>query len=321
LSIEPDHAPGWTEWTVSAVNGLVGDHLSRRRNALAIDMALIHANRPLALSADAILEAHPRPTGQVCLLVHGLGGNEGVWVFRDAEHGDVSYGALLAAHLGYTPFYLRYNTGLPVTENGRRLAALIDRLLAVYPVPVRELVLIGHSMGGLVLRGACQHAVAVHRPWVEHVTRMFYLGTPHDGAGLENLAHQATTALHALGSPITRILANFLDIRSEGVKDLRHGDRLDADVLEDVAGAPNRGPRRRVPWLAHARHYLVLGTLTADPSHVMSRLFGDGLVSPPRAPAHPPTNRHIQVFPGIRHLGLARTPEIYRQIREWCETP
>ncbi len=60
-----------------------------------------------------------------------------------------------------TPVYLRYNTGLPVGRNGADLAWLLDDLVAAWPVPVRSIALVGHSMGGLVVRAAF-HAAA-HR--------------------------------------------------------------------------------------------------------------------------------------------------------------
>ena len=85
------------------------------------------------------------------------------------------------AELGYTPLYLRYNTGLTVADNGQQLARQLQKLLAVYPQPVDELVLIGHSMGGLVARSACQQASAENLPWLNLTRMVICLGSPHQG--------------------------------------------------------------------------------------------------------------------------------------------
>jgi len=53
--------------------------------------------------------------------------------------------------------YLHYNSGLHVSINGRAFAGLIEDLLRAWPVPVQELVIIGHSMGGLLARSACHY--------------------------------------------------------------------------------------------------------------------------------------------------------------------
>jgi pimeloyl-ACP methyl ester carboxylesterase len=166
------------------------------------------------------------------------------------------------------PSLLRYNSGLPIWTNGQRLAALLDELLASYPAPVQDLLLIGHSMGGLVLRSACFYGAQQQLPWVAQVSRVVYLGTPHDGADLERLAHVTETTLQTVPNPITRIVGRFLHQRSQGVKDLRTGALLEPDG----AAAPE------TPWLAAAEHFLMAGTLTDDVQHPATLLFGDGLV-------------------------------------------
>ena len=192
-------------------------------------------------------------------------------------------------------------------------------------MPVDDLVLIGHSMGGLVLRSACYYGAEHQLAWVQQVSRIFYLGTPHDGADLERLAHVATMTLQAVPNPITQIIGNFLNQRSQGVKDLRYGTLLAPDGTDDAPSGSTQ-QRRDVPWLAAAEHFLVAGTLTEDPEHVATVLFGDGLVALPRT-AEPETpaqgrlpipSNQVQVFPRVHHLKLTRDPDVYQQINAWC---
>jgi len=94
----------------------------------------------------------------------------------------VPYGLRLRAELGYTPVYVRYNTGRHVSDSGHDLAGLLDALLAAWPRQVDEFLLVGHSMGGLVIRSACHYGRQASAPWVDRVRHVFYLGSPHLGA-------------------------------------------------------------------------------------------------------------------------------------------
>lgn len=320
-----ERTPQWTEWGISVLNGMIGDYLHHRRNGLAIEMAFYHRNRPLMLTRESLLQAYPNPTEKLCILVHGLGCNEGVWDFPVTVPGDParSYGTLLQQELGYTPFYLRYNTGLPVAENGNALADLLDALLKCYPLDVQDIVLIGHSMGGLVLRSACHYGIRRGSSWVNKVKRVFYLGMPHEGAVLEKVGNMVVTVLQTVPNPITRLIGNILDRRSQGVKDLRSGNWLAEDGLDNDLEI---GRRENAPWLAHARHYLLMGTLTEDPNHALAVLLGDALVrlprvygqSSPTVDGNPMPNPHIKIFPKVDHMRLARDAKVYEQIKRWC---
>ncbi len=316
--------PSWLDQGVSVLNGFLGDYLTETENGLDIEMAFYHENAALALDGAAIRAAYPNASSKLCVLAHGLASHEGIWSFRDSAPAAelVSYGTLLQADFGYTPFYLRYNTGRPVYHNGQQFAALLDKLLAVYPVPVEDIVLIGHSMGGLVIRSACHYGELYQYDWVARVTRIFYLGTPHAGAPLERLVSRTARVLHAVPNPITKVIGDVLNVRSRGIKDLGNGRLLDYETLED----PEEGWRSealKTPWLEHAQHYMAVGTLTADPTHILGRAVGDALVLSASArgvaEAEAAAHHHFRVFPGVRHTRLAHDAAVYAQIKAWCE--
>jgi pimeloyl-ACP methyl ester carboxylesterase len=293
----------WGALGVSIVNGFWGDYLQKRGNGLALEMGFYCARRPLRLTTDQLLHAHPQPSAKICILVHGLSCNEQVWTFaakastEQMGSSPVDYGTLLRAE-GYTPFYLRYNTGLPVSDNGRSLAKLLHTLCESYPIPVEEIVLIGHSMGVLVVRNASHQAMLHQDEWVQKVTHVFYVGTPHDGANLERTAHGAARLLATVPNSITRLVGNVIDLRSQGIKDLRESH--DA-----------------VPWLPHAQHYLVSGTLTADPNHPLAAILGDGLVTAPDDNIGEIPFENICALGSIGHLQLAHDWRVYRQMISW----
>ena len=74
-----------------------------------------------------------------------------------------NYGTALAEVLGQTPIYLLYNSGRHVSTNGQDLSELLEKLLAQWPVPVEELVIVAHSMGGLVARSAVHYGQAAQK--------------------------------------------------------------------------------------------------------------------------------------------------------------
>jgi triacylglycerol lipase len=304
---DPSHS--LPERGVSILNGMIGDYLQLRGNELAIGMSFRHLGRPLALDAASLRAAHPAPTRKLCVLIHGFCCNESVWTFPTGIRGrrNESYGTRLQHDAGYTAFYVRYNTGLPIAESAARLATLLSELAAAYPLPIEEITLIGHSMGGLVIRGACASARPASAGWLAGVRRAIYIGTPHDGADLERFAHGATGALKAFPGHVTQLIGDLLNLRSRGTKDLGEGH------VPPAGGA--------APWLATARHYLLMGTLTKDPKHPVGRIFGDALVRVPTAKdaaAEDSREPDVIVFPGVHHLALAHDEAVYRCIRQIC---
>lgn len=302
-------AQSWPERGVSILNGMVGDYLHRRGNDLAIAMSFRHDGQPLPLNAASLRAANPMLTRRICVLVHGYCCNESVWTFpaKDADTQGDSYGTRLQLDCGSTPFYVCYNTGLPIVSSGGHLAQLLDELVAAYPLPIEEITLIGHSMGGLVIRSACDPARPETGRWLAQVKHVIYIGTPHDGADLERVAHLTTGTLRAIPTVVTRLLGDILNLRSRGTKDLHHGQ-----PLSDL------GP---LPWLASARHHSLMGTLTKDPGHPVGRIFGDALVRVPQANAGSGGKAaapDIIVFSGIHHLALAHDANVYQCIRQIC---
>lgn len=262
----------------STINGLIGDRLERERPRLAITMAPRVADRDVALTSEGLAAAYPDATGRVAVFLHGLFENEGSWQRGRARRGTTYVEEL--ADLGWTPVLLRANTGLSVRANGASLAALLDRLVAHWPTGVSELVLVGHSMGGLVIRAAT--AVQGEWTWRERVTNVVTLGTPHLGAPLARGVRQGSGALARM--PEVAGFGRILDQRSVGVDDLING--LD----EDFAPLP------------HARYRLVSATLATSPRHPASAFFGDLLVR--QSSAYGRDRRGRDLFPDSEVLHL-----------------
>ena len=280
----------------SALNAAFGDHLAQTGNVLAIAMGIYHHGMPLASERDAIAAAFPAAGRRLCLLIHGLAFDEHCW--QPAEAHEVEFAGALETEFGYTPLYLRYNTGLPIADNGARLAALLEELIAAWPEPVDDLLLIGHSMGGLVAREACEVAADSDLRWPQVTSMLICLGSPHLGSPVERLGHAVNIALeqHAITAPLGKIAAR----RSQGVKDLRHGPGASAVTPHAIA----------LRFLG--------GTLTDDVDHPLAGWFGDGLVTMGSATDHPVTGDVKSArIGGIAHMALTTEPRVLAQIRSW----
>lgn len=181
----------------SALNGAFGDHLAASNNLLAISMAIHVDGAPVSLDAASLHAAFPNAGKRLCVFIHGLSCDEHCWeADKTATKPEVNFGRQLHSEFGYTPLYLRYNTGLPIADNGAQLAVLLDELLDAWPQPDSELLIIGHSMGGLIALGACEQSANEGMAWPQAMRMLICLGSPHLGSPVERLGHLATSMLH-----------------------------------------------------------------------------------------------------------------------------
>ncbi len=316
---------------LAILNGAHGDLVQRAAPSLALPMAIRSGGRSVPVRAGALGDVFPEATGRLAVFLHGLTETEGAWCYKAEQHHgrrDVSFGTLLRRDLGLTPVFLRYNTGLHISDNGRSLDDLLAALVREWPVAVQDMVVVGHSMGGLVARAALHRAKGgtdEAREWTHLVRDTITLGTPHLGAPLERGAHRLTHTLARL--PETRPLARLLAGRSVGIKDLRRGTLVEEDWSGRDLDSAEAAAHTHVPLHDGARHFVVLATLTRDPAAAMAHVVGDLLVMPRSAMgdtgdddrlAFPPD--HVHRLGGLHHFDLLSHPAVYAQIRTWLES-
>ncbi|MGE0708380.1 MAG: esterase/lipase family protein [Planctomycetota bacterium] len=309
------------EFAVAILNGLVGDYLEREGNGLATEMGLYRELRRVEPERADLARAYPDATPRVALFVHGVCCAETIWRFPDGD----DYGRRLARERGITPLYLRYNSGRSIAENGRDLADLLQRVSEAYPLALERLLLVGYSMGGLLLRSACHFAAEQGLPWLERVERAIYIGTPHAGAPAERVGRLAARLLRAIPDPYTRLVAELGDLRSAGIKDLGDADLRDEDRASLSGRLSLRDRRHPLPLLPRFPHFLLAGSLKM-PAPVAS-LFGDAVVPLSSATAERMLETeqlalpadHVRVLPGRTHVALPRCEDAYRAILGWSD--
>ena len=285
---------------ISALNGVFGDALAQAGNSLAVRMSLHQHGAELPLTPEGLSNLRPC----VALFIHGLACDETSWSVKgNAKSSD--YGSSLERDLGMSAIYLRYNTGLAVDGSAQALSDMLERLVQNAPPRLRQLTLIGHSMGGLVARRASALAGASNFSWQRRVGSIICLGTPHQGSGWEKLGHVTAAALNV--SRVTQPLARLANARSQGIQDLRRGMLKTRAVFN----APVEPPLR-----------LITGGLNDDTSSLIGKLvgtvLGDGLVVQ-RSAADDGLTGDVQRLhlPGVSHMALLHDARVYVALRGW----
>ena len=323
------------EALLAALNGVLGDYLEQTHNPLAIEMRLRQAGVALTLAPDALGRAFDPPRGRLLILLHGLCMNDLQWDAGGPIEPVHNHGAALAHDLGASSLYLHYNSGRHISTNGQGLAELLEALVAAWPVEVTDIVLLGHSMGGLVARSALHYGALGRNRWPSLVRRMVFLGTPHHGAPLERGGHWIDTLLRSTG--YTAPFARLSRVRSAGITDLRHGNVLDEDWHGHDRFAHAHDMRSPLPLPDGVRCYAIAAT-TADAREVgaapepstatitkWATLPGDGLVPVASALGHHADPRHALslqpgdcwIAPATGHIELLSSRAVYERLRNW----
>lgn len=341
------------EAALAAINGVLGDQLEAEANPLATRMSL----RMNGAALDFATLGKAPVGGKILLLVHGLCMNDMQWQPKPAlptkaqpESNPPSaaqdYAGWLAQHLGYQPIFLRYNSGRHISENGRELSAQLQRLVALWPQPITEIAVVAHSMGGLVVRSACAHAMqeplgsaaSGHAGWLALLKKIAFLGTPHHGAPLERAGNFVDMLLGA--TRWSAPLAKLGQLRSAGITDLRRGNLLAQDWAGQGRFDTGADTRTPVPlpggvacFAVAASTSYIRSDLAAKPlsqAHALrDRILGDGLVPVPSALGqHPDATRQLAFAPenlwiaqGMSHLQLLSDPRVGQRLLAWFAPP
>lgn len=301
---------------LSLINGVFGDHLESTANPLAISMTFCVAGRPLVLTGESLARALPSLTGKIVVFVHGLCLNDAHW-----QHDGICYGEMLG-HEGYTPVYLRYNTGRHLSQNGEDFSRILDQLVHSWPIAIERLVIVGHSMGGLISRSACEIARENRASWLRQLDVLVFLGSPHLGSPLERWGNWVNVVLGM--SRYTTAFGKLARIRSAGITDLRFGALCHTDWMGRDRFARATPQPRHVALPENVACYAIAGAIAKDETD-KRRLVGDGLVSVASALGHDTTHRRDLGIPahrqwiayGTRHITLLGHPQIAAQLKRW----
>ncbi len=338
----------YRHFTLPILNGAIGDQLAARHDHRAIRMSFrLHAG-------DVSVEnlRLDGPAQKTVVFLHGLMGDEMIW--QSGSPDTPRYGPLLQREAEVRCLYVRYNTGLHISENGQQPHQLLTELLETYSAAIGELVLVGHSMGGLVIRSAGYYAT--HSPsrlqndnpatptpesnddnpktknqkpitnnlWIGRLKSVFLLGVPNEGSFLEQNSHFTSVMLRKINVAPTRFLSRAMDQRSNGIKDLRHALLVEEDWLDEHADDILTAPRTTVPPLPGVHYHVLVGSLLKAVGSALDHYFGDGLVGSGSALGRtfgdPALGAGYRVssctFARQSHAGLLSHQEVYQYLRD-----
>lgn len=292
----------------SIINGVIGDYLAATNNPLAIPMALIKEGQVVPAIRENLSQTFPNPRRNLAVFLHGLCFDERCWLAEPekvANGQQTSIPALIEDLLRSDVLFVRYNTGLTTEENGEKLNALLSELVDQWPVALDNLYLIGHSMGGLLIRWAEEKGHKTHSNWAKIHHHTICLGSPHLGAPLERVGQVVTLGLQFFDQ--TAALGKIAEVRSAGIKDLRYGPL-----------AQTNGQSFALPLQSSVQYYFCAANMADDPDQWLGHLIGDGLVTLNSA-------EFERKFPNVKsqrvgamgHMHLLTHSDVAEQIKTW----
>ena len=304
----------------SALNGVIGDYLEEKENPLKIIMQFRHQTKAISLDSESLKEVYPIINGKILLMVHGSCMNDIQWTRKEHNHG-----AALAKELHKTTIYLNYNSGRHISTNGQDFNKLLEKLVQHWPVPIEELIIIAHSMGGLVSRSALHYGQQQQKLWPKYLKKIFFLGTPHHGAPLEKAGNYLDVVLEAI--PYAKPFARLGKIRSAGVTDLRYGNLLVEDWKNDDRFKMRGDQRQHISLPEQVECYSIAGIVGKKVESVSSQFIGDNMVGVKSALGQhkkPSKNLHFKkkntwIAYENNHLDLLSNPKIYTKIKSWMD--
>jgi hypothetical protein len=148
-------------------------------------------------------------------------------------------------------------------------------------------------MGGLVVRSAYAAGIRAGHSWADDLRDIVTIGTPHRGAPLEKMVNFAASGIGV--APQTRPLAEFLNTRSQGIKNLRYGTTgHDSNPMPSPPTPPSK-----------VNHHFVAGVVTSHPSHPIAAIVGDLMVRPASSTATRQLDPiDVVVLGGVTHSEL-----------------
>lgn len=297
---------------ISALNGVIGDYLLKNQNPLALSTNLY--DHYGALQQGDL-------SGRVIIFCHGLCMNHLDWTNRN--YGGIGE-KLLAQRDNNTMLYLHYNTGRRISANGRSLANLLEDLVKRNP-RITSIDLIGHSMGGLVSRSALFYGKQNLYQWFHITENLVCIGSPHHGAVLERIGFAIQEKIGNF--PIVKLASHIVNIRSNGILDLRHGSVRDDDWEHNQARIGMMDDNRKpAPLPSHINTFLIAGTIEFENRKNRTlKVIGDYLVSVQSALGEHPNSRfklklpesHKAIFYGLNHMEIQYHSSVGEQIVKW----
>jgi pimeloyl-ACP methyl ester carboxylesterase len=306
------------EVLLSVLNGVIGDYLEEKENPLKMNMQFRYQSKAIQIDSESLKVTLPKINGKILLMIHGSCMSDLQWTRKNHNHGEI-----LSEELDKTPIYLNYNSGKHISSNGKILDENLEKLIENWPVPVDEIMIIAHSMGGLLTRSALYYAEQNKNNWTKHLKKVVFLGTPHHGSHVERIGNYLDLILESV--PYLKPFARLGKIRSAGVTDLRYGNLIDED-WQNNGRFERKGDQRQHIKLPEQIEFFAIAAITGkETAHASTQILGDTLVDVKSALGkHKKKDKNLNfkeenTFIAFEnnHLDLLSNPKILDKLKAW----
>ncbi|MBL0955702.1 MAG: hypothetical protein IBJ01_13110 [Leptospira sp.] len=206
------------------VSSILGSSHNQKFKLTKIDMSFRTFGKDIT-AKETITEYLNSGKTKSVLFLPGLFTDETVWQEQTVEYKDrkiTSPGlATELAECGYFSFYLRYNHGLPIHENGKKLMHLLD----VFFEENKEIHpdIICYSLGCLIFRSCMYHAKLENKPWITRLGKITLVAAPNKGSYLEKIGFWLGFLFEKSPNVALKIIGMIGNLRSDAIKDLSFG--------------------------------------------------------------------------------------------------
>lgn len=200
--------------------------------------------------------SHPVPGPFDIVFVHGLNGNWDTWT-HNPDNADEYWPRWVAEDSLCDTWVLEYDAALsgwvdsamPLPHQG---SSVLDILDSEPKLKGRPLILVGHSMGGVVIKTAIVHARTTGNrrflPLANLVRGVVFIATPHQGSELANVA-VATSVLLRANDQVRDLTAHNAHLQTLNAQFLAQAEELAIKARVFAEGKGVLVPRRYLPFL------------------------------------------------------------------------
>lgn len=258
-----------------AISSIIGSAHNNAIGISKINMSFRSGGKDIS-PEEAYAEFEASGMKKAILFIPGLFCDESLWTdqMRKTPEGEVFSPGLadMLKKEGYFPFYVRYNQGKHISENGRDLLKILEKLLDLYK---GALDIFTYSQGGLLIRSTLYYSMIEKRLDRNKIGKVLFVSSPDGGSYIEKIGFWVGFLMEQSPELITKVIGFIGNLRSDGIKDLSHGVIREEDWKE---WHPLRYRKELYFGELDDIDCYIFYSLIADETNAFQMWFGDGIV-------------------------------------------
>lgn len=281
----------------------------------------------------ALTQVHtaPEPDALHVIFVHGLGGEaRSTWMHNPADHTTL-WPSWIGEDVGCHVWVAGYGAALSGwTDAAMHLTDLGEALFAALQAEPRlqgrMLVLIGHSLGGLVIKSGMTQAASLGDPrrmkLLDTVAGVVFVGTPHQGSSLATVANKLRVILRT-NPQVTNMVSDdaWLKLLNGQFRNLQDLRRFRVRVFFETKGV---FLGRKILGLSFGPRQLIVDRNSSDPGItgvVATGIEGDHIeIAKPKSRRELAHKALVEFLAGVTDVPSAALPVVESSRAAWPES-